>query len=168
MFTVGLIGAGTVSARHIEAYKANKNCYLKSIADINEEQLHKRAADYKIENAYTDYHKILADNEIDAVAIVTPTFTHRDIIIEALKSGKHVICEKPPTRTAQEAIECHEAAKKYGKLLMYTFVSRFSAEVQYLKKYAEAGKFGQIVCAEAARLSRCSSCLLYTSPSPRD
>ena len=82
---------------------------------------------------------------------------YKDIIIEALKCGKHVICEKPPTRTAREAIECMEAAKKYDKVLMYTFVRRFSAEVQYLKKYAEAGKFGQFVCAEAARISRCSS-----------
>ncbi len=154
MLKVGIIGAGTVSARHIEAYIAHKDCELVAISDVNEEQLKIRATQYKIERAYTDYHEILSDKEIDAVAIVTPTFTHKAIIIDALKAGKHVICEKPPTRTAQEAIECMEAAKKYGKILMYTFVRRFSAEVQYLKKYAEAGKFGQFVYAEAARTSR--------------
>ena len=157
MFTVGIIGAGSIAAKHIEAYKSDKNCYLKSIADINEEQLKNRVSKYQIENAYTDYHEILADDEIDAVDIVTPTFTHKDIIIEALKSGKHVICEKPPTRNAKEAIECKEAAEKYGKVLMYTFVFRFSAEMQYLKEYAEAGKFGDFVCAEATRLTRCAS-----------
>lgn len=157
MFKIGIIGAGTIAAHHIEAYLAHKDCELVAIADVNEEQLKKRATEYKIESSYTDYHEILSDKEIDAVAIVTPTFTHKAIVIDALKSGKHVICEKPPTRTAQEAIECKEAAEKYGKVLMYTFVRRFSAEVQYLKKYAQAGKFGQFVCAEAARVNRCFS-----------
>lgn len=157
MFKVAIIGAGNVSARHIEAYQAHPDCELVAIADINEEQLKKRAAEYKIERAYTDYREILEDKDIDAVAVVTPTFTHKDIVIDALKAGKHVICEKPPTRTAEEAIECQEAAKKYGKLLMYTFVCRFSAETQYLKKYAEAGKFGQIVSVEVARTSRCAA-----------
>ena len=96
------------------------------------------------------------DKEIDAVSIATPTFTHTNIIIDALKSGKNVLCEKPPAITADEVRKCAETAKETGKLLMYGFVCRFRDHVQYLKKYIDNGKMGSFVCAEATRIARCT------------
>lgn len=155
MLKIGIIGAGSISVSHIEPYLANENCEIKSIADINIEQARKRAKEYNIENVYADYHEILNDDSIDAVSIVTPTFTHKEIILESLKSGKHILCEKPPALNAKDAAECRDAAKKYGKCLMFGLVCRFKSEMKFMKQYIDSGKMGKILCGEAVRMHRC-------------
>ena len=156
MLRVGIIGAGHISESHIKAYQANGNCEIKAIADMNEKYAQERAKEFGIEKAYSDYRDILKDESIDAVSIATPTFTHKDIVIEALNSGKNVLCEKPPALNADEVRECEEAAKKSGKLLMFAFVCRFKVQTQFLKKYIEEGRMGKFVSAECVRVSRCS------------
>jgi len=156
MLKVGIIGAGHISESHIKSYQANGNCVIKAIADLNLENAQERAKEYGIEKAYSDYREILKDESIDAVSIATPTFTHKDIVIEALNSGKNVLCEKPPALNADEVRECAEVAKKTGKLLMYGFVLRFRVQTQFLKKYVEAGKMGRFVSADCVRVDRCS------------
>lgn len=158
MLKVGIIGAGNISKYHIEAYNKNKNVELVAIADLNEALAKQRADAYHIPNYYTDYRKILENPEIDAVSIVTPTFTHCDMVIEALQAGKHCLCEKPPARTVAEAEKAVQAAKESGKLLMWAFVTRFLPETQILKKYIDEGKMGQIYHAEAVRLARYKIC----------
>ncbi|MBQ7718244.1 MAG: Gfo/Idh/MocA family oxidoreductase [Clostridia bacterium] len=156
MFKTGVIGAGTISVKHIESYSANPFCELNAIADINIEQAQKRAKAYNIPNVYSDYHDILNDDTIDAVSIVTPTFTHKQIVLEALAKGKHVLGEKPPALNAKDAAECRDAAKKYGKCLMYGLVRHFNSYMKYTKEYIDAGKMGKIISGEAFRLSGCS------------
>lgn len=155
MFNIGIIGAGSVSVRHINGYKQNSECNIKAIADLNVSLAGERAKEYGIDAVYQDYKELLADEEIDAVSVVTPTFTHKEIVIEALRSGKHVLCEKPPAMNSREVRECEAAAKKYGKLLMFGFVVRFRSQVQYLKEYIDAGFMGEIISAECGRVARC-------------
>ena len=157
MLRVGIIGAGSISVEHINPYLKNKNCEIVAIADLNLDLAKQRAAEFGIPNAYSNYREILDDKGIDAVSIVTPTFTHKDIVIDAIKSGKHILCEKPPALCAADVEECHELAKNYGKCLMYAFVCRFRPQMQYLKQYFDAGKVGKIVCAEGVRVHRCDS-----------
>ena len=157
MFVVGIIGAGSISDFHIEPYLNSGQCKIAAIADLNEKLAKEKAAKYGIEKVYTDYRDLLADKNIDAVSIVTPTFTHKNIVLEALQSGKHVLCEKPPAISAAETKECAEMAKKTGKLLMYAFVCRFRSQMKYMKAYVDAGKMGKIVSAEAIRTHLCDS-----------
>jgi len=155
MIKIGVIGAGSISKIHLDSYKNNSGCEVLAIADLNIDLANQRAREYGIAKVFTDYKELLADEEIDAVSIVTPTFTHTNIVIDALKSGKDVLCEKPPALTADEVKECAKVSKETGKLLMYAFVVRFYSQVQYLKNYIESGKMGEFIYAEAARLSRC-------------
>lgn len=157
MLRVGIIGAGSISVEHINPYLKNGGCEIRAIADLNLELAKKRAAEFNIPKAYSDYRDILNDKEIDAVSIVTPTFTHKDIVIDALRSGKHILCEKPPALNAEDVKECSELAKSSGKCLMYAFVCRFRPQMQYLKEFFDAGKMGKIVCAEGVRVHRCDS-----------
>ena len=156
MLKVGIIGAGHVSQRHMEAYAKNKNVELVAIADLSEALAKQHAKNYNIKNCYTDYRKILEDPEIDAVSILTPTFTHREIVVEALKAGKKVLCEKPPARTLAEVEEIIKVSEETGNFLMWAFVFHFAPQVQLLKKYIDEGKMGKIHHAEAVRLSRYS------------
>lgn len=153
---IGVIGAGSIAADHLNSYKVNPNAEVVMIADVNENLAKSRAEAFGIPKYCTDYKELLRDDTIEAVSIATPTFTHCNIVVDALAAGKHVLCEKPPVLTAAEAEKCAEAAEKAGLVLMYAFVRRFSDQVQYLKKFEQAGGFGKIYCAEASRLERCS------------
>lgn len=154
---VGIIGAGSISTNHINSYLNNKDAELVMISDLNESLAKSRAEQFGIPKYCTDYKELLRDDTIEAVSIATPTFTHCQIVIDALEAGKHVLCEKPPALTVAEAEKCAEAAAKSGKVLMYAFVRRFSEQMQYLKKFEQAGGFGKIYSAEATRISRCAN-----------
>ena len=154
---IGVIGAGSISVRHLDAYKANPNAQVVAISDINTDLATTRAGAYGIEKVFADYKELLRDESIEAVSICTPTFTHHTIVLDALAAGKHVLCEKPPMLTAAQAEECAEAAVKYNRKLMYGFVRRFSAQMDYLKEFQEKGGFGDIYAAEATRISRTTS-----------
>lgn len=156
MLKIGLIGAGTISKRHLSAYAKNPYAQVVAIADLNEALAKERAEEFGIDTYYTDYKKILGDPQIDAVSIVTPTFTHADITVEALRAGKHVLCEKPPARTVAETERAVQAAKEAGKLLMYGFVCRFLPTTTFLKNYVDAGHLGPIYHADVMRLLRYS------------
>ncbi len=154
MLKVGIIGAGAISERHIEGYVKHPDAQVCSICDLNENIAKIRAQKYSIPKYCSDYKDILNDENINAVSIVTPTFTHKNIIIEALEAGKSVLCEKPPALNADEVKECQECAKKYNGFLMFGFVCRFRDHVQYLKDYIDSGKMGKVFCAEAVRVHR--------------
>lgn len=154
MKRIGIIGAGAIADAHLKAFKSNTGCVVTAIADINIELAEKRAKEYSIEKVYADYKQLLADGEIDAVSIVTPTFTHTDIVIDAFRAGKDVLCEKPPALNADDVRKCIKEAEENGKFLMYAFVCRFRPHVRFLKEFIDNGKMGNFVCAEAARIYR--------------
>ena len=153
---IGMIGAGAISVLHMNAYAKIPGCEVTAIADLNLPLAQGVADKYGIANVYSDYRNILADESIDAVSIVTPTFTHKSMAIDAIKANKHVLCEKPPALNAHETREIAEAAKKYDKCFMFAFALRFENEVTYLKDYVDSGKMGKIVCAQGARLNTLS------------
>lgn len=153
---VAIIGAGTISKSHLNAYKEQPDVTMAAICDLNEARAWELAKEYGVERACADYHEVLADPTIDAVSIVTPTFTHGKIVGEALAAGKHVLCEKPPALTYAEALENEAAAKRAGKVLMYGFVVRFMDSSKYLKEYIDAGRMGEIYYAETSRMGNTS------------
>lgn len=156
MLKIGIIGAGTISEFHIESYLKNPDVKIVAICDVNIDGAKAKAEKYSIPEYYSDYKEILSNKEIDAVSIATPTFTHKNIVVEALKAGKNVLCEKPPAMNYEEALECEKTAKETGKLLMYAFVIRFSKEAIFMKEYIKSGKMGEIYYAEASRMNRCN------------
>lgn len=153
---VGLIGAGEISKCHLSSYAAIDGITVSAICDLNLGLAQARAEQYGIEKVYRDYREILQDPETDAVSIVTPTFTHSSIVIDALKAGKHVLCEKPPALTYQDALANEAAARESGKILTYGFVCRFYQPYALLKQYVASGKLGDIYYAEAYRMERCA------------
>ena len=153
---IGIIGAGSISKYHINSYKQVEGCCVKAIADLNLAQAQSVADECGITDVYSDYKEMLADEAIDAVSIVTPTFTHKNIVLDAIKAKKHILCEKPPALNADEVKECAEAARDYGKCFMFGFVCRFGSSVQYMKKYIESGKMGKVICADGARITALS------------
>ena len=153
---VALIGAGTISESHLSALQLIPDVCVKTICNHHIELAQIRAAQYGVANVCADYKEVLADPQIDGVIVVTPTYTHAGIILDALQAGKHVMCEKPPALTYADALACEEAARKAGKVLMYGFVLRFYDTYRYLKQYIDEGGLGDIYYAEASRMQNCS------------
>ena len=141
---VGVIGCGSIAQhRHLPEYKSNKNVELIAVCDINEERVQAVAEKYGVE-AYTSYEELVSSGSVDAVSVCTPNYLHAPISIAALKSGIHVLCEKPMATSKEEAEAMIAAAKESGKKLMIGHNQRFVPSHQRARKLIEGGEIGKI------------------------
>jgi predicted dehydrogenase len=148
---VGVIGLG-VGSGHAATYMRCRSARLLAICDISKEWLEHCRQAWKVPKAYTDYRELLADEEIDAVSVCVPNHLHCPISVAALEAGKHVLCEKPPAVNAAEVERMIAAARKADRTLMFSFNQRFTAEAQFLKRYIEEGRLGEIYFARTCWL----------------
>ncbi|MNI16139.1 putative oxidoreductase YcjS [compost metagenome] len=151
---VAIIGAGSISEVHLNAYVKNPLAELVAICDLNEDRAKEKASKYGIPRTETDYRVLLADPEIEAISICTWNNTHAEISIAAVQAGKHVLCEKPLCQTMEQAYAVQDAVKASGQVLQVGFVRRFGTNVQILNKFIEAGDLGEIYYAKASILRR--------------
>jgi len=153
----GIIGCGGIAnQKHMPSINQTGKAEMVAFCDIVEERATNAAKDFGTPDAkaYTDYKKLLEDNTLDMVYVLTPNKSHSYITIEALESGKHVMCEKPMAKTSKEARAMVEASKRTGKLLTIGYQTRFKQESQYIKKTVERGDLGEIYFAKAHALRR--------------
>jgi predicted dehydrogenase len=147
---VGVIGAGWPGERHADGYVAAPGCRIVAIADANAErgatfaQTYGQAQGGAPLTIYSDYHALLANQEIDAVSVALPNFLHHPATMAALEAGKHVLCEKPPALNHEQAREMAETAARNGKLLAFALQRRFSPAVEALHELIGAGELGEI------------------------
>lgn len=151
---VGIIGTGSISNEHIQAYLKNPDVELYAFCDINPEQLKKMSEKYGVTRTYTNMNDLLALPEIDAVSVCTWNSAHAPCTIAALNAGKHVICEKPMATSAKEAEQMKAAAEKNGKLLMIGFVRRYGNDCKILQDFMATDYFGELYYAKATYLRR--------------
>lgn len=90
---------------------------------------------------------------VDVVDICTPTFMHRDQVIESLELGKDVICEKPIALSCADARQMLDTAQRCGRNLYIAQVLQFTREVQVLQKLVETKEYGEVLDASFERLS---------------
>lgn len=150
---VGIIGAGKISDTHVECYKAIGVDVI-AITDRSPESARTKAEKYDILRVYDTLDALLADPEVEAVSIATPVSTHKDLVIAALRAGKHVMCEKPPAMTADEIREMIVARNVSGKVLLFGFVCRYKRRTQALREAYQSGRLGRVIIGEAGRLAR--------------
>lgn len=154
---IGIIGAGSLSAFHIEAYRNNPYAEVVALCDNFGERARKKALELGVKEIYEDSIEMLKKSDIDAVSVVTSNNTHTSITISALEAGKHVLCEKPPALNARDAVKMKEAAEKSGKLLMYGFVRRFAQNTEMLNGHIKNGELGEIYYVKTGCLRRCGN-----------
>ncbi len=142
---VAVIGCGTIAnSAHIPSYMENKKAEIKYFCDIIKERAEAAVEKYGCGIAVTDYKEVLADPEIAAISVCTPNKMHSVITIDALKAGKHVLCEKPAARLYSEALEMQKAQHETGKILNIGVVNRFNTNVNKLKEIIDSGELGEI------------------------
>ncbi|RCX18180.1 putative dehydrogenase [Fontibacillus phaseoli] len=151
---VGLIGNGSISESHLQAYLSNPKAELVAVCDLNEERASETARKYNIPHVYTDYRELLANPLVEAVSICTWNDSHAEISVAALRAGKNVLCEKPLCKAVDEALQVEQAVRETGKLLQVGYVRRHAANIAVLKKFMDAGELGEIYFAKASLIRR--------------
>ena len=154
---IGIIGCGGIAeGKHMPGLLEVENAKMVAFCDIILERAEKAAKEFGTKDAkvYTDYKELLKDESIDVVHVCTPNLSHSFITIDALESGKHVMCEKPMAKTAEDARAMLEAAKRTGKKLTVGYQNRFRADSLYLKSVCERGDLGDIYFAKAHAIRR--------------
>ena len=99
----GLIGCGTWGEIHARTYRASAYARLVEVCDQNGARAAQIAQEYGAGRFSTDWRDVLANPEIEAVAVATPDFAHTEIVLAAIEAGKHVLVEKPLAATAKSA-----------------------------------------------------------------
>lgn len=150
MLKVAVIGCGSIArSQHIPAFMHSKDAEIRYFCDIIPKRAQAAADACGLGTAITDYRVALADPALDAISVCTPNDMHAKITIDALRAGKHVLCEKPAARTYQEALEMQAAQHETGKLLLIGVVNRFNEGVNRIKRMIDQGRLGRLyhVCA---------------------
>ncbi len=141
-FNVAMIGLG-FGAEFIPIYQAHPNANVAAVCRRNEAELNKCADEFKIPKRYTSYEAVLSDPGIDFVHINSPIPDHAWMSMEALRAGKHVMCEKPLGLDAGEVREMYHACRDAGVIRMTAFTYRFAPSMRYLRHLVKSGLLGE-------------------------
>ncbi|MBO5221711.1 MAG: Gfo/Idh/MocA family oxidoreductase [Clostridia bacterium] len=149
---VAVVGCGRIARdAHFPAFEKIGNVRVKYACDLIEEKAQIMKDKYAfVENVITDYKIALADPEVEVVFVLTPNFAHYTVTMDALRAGKHVMCEKPVTVSYDLSVEMAEEAKKQGKILNIGVCNRYQASVVKLEEMIRNGEFGNlyhVVCS---------------------
>ncbi len=152
---VGVIGTGIIGKSHIRGYAGmSDDVEIVAVADLDEQEAKRVAAEYDVPNVLTDYKKLLKIDEIDSVDVCLPNFLHAPVTIAALKAGKNVYCEKPMARNAEEAQTMYDAAKKTGNMLAIQLSTLFSPAARAAKQIVDDGVLGKVYYVKTSHYRR--------------
>ncbi|NQT29933.1 MAG: Gfo/Idh/MocA family oxidoreductase [Candidatus Saganbacteria bacterium] len=136
---IGVIGTGTMGKHHARVSALLLDgAYLAAVSDIDEKKAQEIASKYEGVCVFKDYKEMLA--LVDAVVIVTPTDTHFEICGECLNAGKHVLVEKPFTKTSDQAQKLMELAAEKNLVLAVGLIERFNPAFQEILKLIKKEK----------------------------
>jgi len=143
-------GFGAHVVKLAELRKAGVNVDLVAVSEVYKVQEDKVCDYIKKETGveakrYEDYRDMLADSSIDAVCIGTPDHWHHRQTIDALKAGKHVYCEKPMTKTVEEAIDVMRTWKSSGKVMQVGVQSTSLPVWNAARELLNDGKLGKVL-----------------------
>jgi predicted dehydrogenase len=147
-----ILGCGRISYKHVEALINNKNdAELIAVCDVIEEKAVERKKQYDIamENTnikvYTNYLKMLENEDIDVVTIATESGYHGKHAIDCINNDTHVLIEKPMSLSITDADNIIRLGKEKDKKICVSHQNRFNPPIQKLRQAVEEGRFGKII-----------------------
>src|SRR5260221_9574821 len=141
---VGIIGGGWPGRAHARGYLASGGFKLMAVADLIPSRRREMMTEFKIPREYATWEELAADKELDAVSVCLPTHLHAAATIAALRAGKHIVCERPPTLSAGEAKRIETAAAKAQKVVLYGMQRRFGGAEMATKQAIVKGYAGKV------------------------
>lgn len=153
MIRIGVIGYGYWGPNLVRNFIETSETKVVAVADMKQDRLDLVQRRYPGVEVTNDYRDILKNPTIDAVAISTPVSTHFTLALEALQAGKHVLVEKPMTRTSQEALRLIDEADRRNLVLMVDHTFVYTSAVRKIHELIEKGSLGDIYYYDSTRVN---------------
>src|SRR5229473_53948 len=150
---VGVIGYGYWGPNVVRNLQGLENCQLVTICDKNSDALRRAGRVYPGVELTTDYSELLTSTQIDAIAVITPVWTHFELAKAALLNGKHVFVEKPFTSTPQQAEELIELADRKRLKIMVDHTFLFTGAVKKMRQLVDDGILGDLYYYDSTRVN---------------
>ena len=143
-----LIGCGRIATNHIKAV-LNNGLELVAVCDVIPEHMESLLSKHELQNdtsikSYTDYKKLIEENQIELVGIATESGIHAEIALYCIEHGIHVIIEKPMAMSIADADRIIQLSEEKGVKVSACHQNRFNVAVQEMRKALEAGRFGKL------------------------
>jgi len=149
---VAVIGCGFWGLNHARVFKEVEGAELVAVSDVDEARARQAGAKYGVE-WFTSNEELLKRSGADAVTICTPSSTHMEVALQAIKHGVDLLVEKPLASSASDALKIIKAAEAEGVRLMVGHIERFNPGVRRVKEIISAGKMGDVVLMSSRRVS---------------
>src|SRR5215204_1770145 len=145
---LGIIGAGGFTkGRVLPNFQRLSDVDVVVVCNRHLESAKQVAGQFNIPDATDDYRAVLERSDVDAIFIGTPPYLHREAVLGALDTGKHVLCQTRIALTPEEAHEMHEAAQAAAKRGVQAMLARpapYARYQKYLSHLIQSGHFGEL------------------------
>lgn len=139
---VGLIGCGSFGRQHAQAYATLSNVEMVACADVNRVDAEECAEIWGFDKVCDTADEVLARDDVDVVSIVVPHCFHRDLVLKAIESSKHVWVEKPPGISLKQTEEMMVAAEASEQIITVGLSQRYNASHFLLRSLLRMGVVG--------------------------
>src|SRR2546426_1569127 len=153
MIQIGVIGYGYWGPNVVRNLHNLDGCRVRTVCDTNPIALQRAKQEYPNIEVTSGSAELTRSAHIDAIAIVTPVWTHFELAKASLQNGKHVFVEKPFTSTAQQAEELIELADKKNLRIMVDHTFLFSGAVQKIRQLVDNGILGNLYYYDSTRVN---------------
>jgi predicted dehydrogenase len=150
---VGVIGYGYWGPNIVRNLYGLDNCEVAAVCDKNSTALQRASRSYPRIHLTTDFGEVLTSPDIDAIAVVTPVWTHYELARAALQNGKHVFVEKPFTSNSQQAEELIELAERKKLKIMVDHTFLFSGAVRKIRELVDQSTLGPLYYFDSTRVN---------------
>jgi len=140
---LGVLGAGNIADLNVTGYVEHPLCDVVAVCDVDADVAKEAAVRWGASQVYTDMDRMLADPDIDAVEVLTPTHLHHGHVLAALDAGKHVSVQKPVANSIDEAREMEQAATAAGRVLRISECFVHYPPLELAKKLIADGAVGR-------------------------
>jgi predicted dehydrogenase len=153
MIRIGVIGYGYWGPNIVRNLHGLDSTCVQLIVDKNSSALARARKAYPNIQTASDPDEVLRSPEIDAVAIVTPVWTHYELAKRALENGKHVFIEKPFTSNSEQAEELIELAARKNLTIMVDYTFLFTGAVRKIRELVDSGVLGDLYYYDSLRVN---------------
>lgn len=151
--TVGVVGLGYWGPNLVRNLRSIGDCRVKTVCDVSQDRLRHICSLYPGVEAETDYNRMVADPEIDAIVIATSVRFHYNMAKASLSAGKHTFVEKPMASSSAECDELIALADSKGVVLMVGHTFLYSSPVRKIKEIVDNNDIGELRYISARRLN---------------
>jgi len=153
MINLGIVGYGYWGPNLVRNFMESPGSRVVAVCDLSHERLELASSRYPAIRTTTSYDDLLSDTSIDAVAIPTPVSSHFELALKALRSGRHVLVEKPLTATSAQALELIEEAERRNLVLMVDHTFVYTGAVRKIRELVLSRQLGDVYYYDSVRVN---------------